>query len=350
VTDNGPSEGAGPVLGPRSSAEDHARALRLTAERPRITRLSRKVLAGGSALTLLLISSAVLWALRSNHPHTQTSDELYSTDHHNVADGLANLPQDYAGVARNIPQLGPPLTGDLGRPIVTAAGQSAPIGIDAEQQRASQETEAARTSKVFASATPVAQPHAPSQETSTNVTSSSSDETLAQNGQGGKLLFVNAPVDRRTTAPDRISRPASPFVIQAGTIIPAALITGIRSDLPGQITAQVTENIFDTPTGRAKLVPQGLGSSASTIAKSPSVNRGCCWSGHGCSCRMVDPSSWNGSRAPMLAAIPASRTRSTITGSSCSRRHCSRPSLVWEPSLAPVRIRAVTRILFKPCA
>jgi hypothetical protein len=134
VTDNGPGEGAGPVFGPRSSADDHARALRLTAERPRITRLSRKVLAGGSALTLLLISSAVLWALRSNHPHTQTSDELYSTDHHNLADGLANLPQDYAGLARNIPQLGPP--GDLGRPIVTAEGQSAPIGIDAEQQRA----------------------------------------------------------------------------------------------------------------------------------------------------------------------------------------------------------------------
>lgn len=39
--------------------------------------------------------------------------------------------------------------------------------------------------------------------------------------------------------------------------IPAALITGIRSDLPGQITAQVTEAVFDSPTGRAKLVPQG---------------------------------------------------------------------------------------------
>jgi type IV secretory pathway VirB10-like protein len=44
---------------------------------------------------------------------------------------------------------------------------------------------------------------------------------------------------------------------QAGGGIPAALITGIRSDLPGQITAQVTENIFDTPTGRARLIPQG---------------------------------------------------------------------------------------------
>jgi type IV secretion system protein VirB10 len=231
--------------------------LRLGVERPRITRLSRKVLAGGTALALLLISGAVLWALRSHHPRNPTPDELYSTDHHNVADGLATLPRDYAGVPREIPQLGPPLPGDLRRPIVTAEGQSVPIGLDAEQQRANQETEAARTSKVFAPTTaPVTPPHAASQDAANN-TSSSSDETFAQNGQDRKLLFVNAPVDRRTTAPDRLSRPASPFVVQAGTIIPAALITGIRSDLPGQITAQVTESVFDSPSGRARLIPQG---------------------------------------------------------------------------------------------
>ena len=40
-------------------------------------------------------------------------------------------------------------------------------------------------------------------------------------------------------------------------MIPAALITGLRSDLPGQITAQVTENIFDSPSGRFLLIPQG---------------------------------------------------------------------------------------------
>ena len=40
-------------------------------------------------------------------------------------------------------------------------------------------------------------------------------------------------------------------------MISAALITGIRSDLPGQITAQVTENIYDSPTGRILLIPQG---------------------------------------------------------------------------------------------
>jgi type IV secretion system protein VirB10 len=256
VTGNGPNESIGRVSGPAPSSEDAAQALRLRAERPRITRLSRKVLASGSALALLLISGAVLWALRSNQPHNTAPDELYSTDHHNIADGLTTLPQDYSSVPRDVPRLGPPLLGDLGRPLVTS-GQDGPIGLDAEQQRASQETEAARTSKVFASTTaPVTPPHAASQETTTN-TASSSDETFAQNGQDRKLLFVNASVDRRTTAPDRLLRPASPFVVQAGTIIPAALIAAIRSDLPGQITAQVTENIFDSPTGRVRLVPQG---------------------------------------------------------------------------------------------
>jgi type IV secretion system protein VirB10 len=256
MTDNSPNESHDPASGPRSSPAEKVQALRLGGERPRITRLSRKVLAGGTALALLLISGAVLWALRSSHPHNTAPDELNSTDHHNIADGLTTLPQDYAGIPHDVPRLGPASPGSFESPL-GAEGQTAPIGLDAEQQRANQETEAARTSKVFASTTaPVSPPHAASERTNTNA-AASSDETFTQNGQDRKLLFVNAPVDRRTTAPDRLSRPASPFVIQAGTIIPAALITGIRSDLPGQITAQVTEDIFDSPTGRAKLVPQG---------------------------------------------------------------------------------------------
>lgn len=256
MTDNGANESMTSSTDHQRSA-DSAQPLRLGAERPKITRLSRKVLAGSTALTLLLISGAVLWALRSNRPHNPPPDELFSTDHHNVADGLSTLPRDYARIPREGAQLGAALPGDVGIRVVTTDSQSSSMGIDPEQQRASQETEAARTSKLFAStAAPVASPYAVSHETATK-TSPSSDETFTQNGQDSKLLFVNAPVDRRTTAPDRISRPASPFVIQAGTIIPAALITGIRSDLPGQITAQVTEAIFDSPTGRTKLVPQG---------------------------------------------------------------------------------------------
>jgi type IV secretion system protein TrbI len=213
VTGSQPTENPEPISGPTQPPADSAQTLRLHAERPKITRLSRKVLAGGSALALLLVSGAVLWALRSNHPHDPAQDELYSTNHHSVADGLTTLPRDYAGIPRDVPQLGSPLPGDLRRPIDAAEGQSAPIGLDAEQQRANQETEAARTSKVFASTTAAVTPqHAASQETPAN-TASSSDEAFAQNGQDRKLLFVNAPVDRRTTAPDRLSRPASPFVI-----------------------------------------------------------------------------------------------------------------------------------------
>lgn len=75
--------------------------------------------------------------------------------------------------------------------------------------------------------------------------------------QDRHTAFLNGPVDRQTVAPDRVAPPASPYILQAGAVIPAALITGIRSDLPGQITAQVTANVYDSPTGRILLIPQG---------------------------------------------------------------------------------------------
>jgi type IV secretion system protein TrbI len=230
----------------------------LRAEQPRITRLSRKALVSGAALMLILIAGATFWALQKRDRRAPASDELYSTDHHNVADKLAGLPKDYAGIPQDVPRLGPPLPGDLGRPMLAAQDPGGPTGVDAEQQRVNQESEAARTSKVFVSAAARQIPTSlPPNETPTNGKSSSEDESAVQNGQDRKLAFVSGPIDRRTASPDRLAKPASPFVVQAGTIIPAALITGIRSDLPGQITAQVTENVFDTPTGRARLIPQG---------------------------------------------------------------------------------------------
>jgi type IV secretory pathway VirB10-like protein len=254
----------------RDNESDRVASMRLRAERPRVTRLSRKVLAGGAAMGSLAIFGAVFWALQNNRSHTPMPSELYTTDHHNVADGLTGLPRDYAGVPRQAPPLGPALPGDLGRPILNA--QNAPSGavpaVDAEQQRIGQEIEAARLSKLFASTSirELALPSVQSASTDSSAvtstqpgqpTQSSVDETFAQNGQDRKLAFVNASVDRRTTSPDRIAAPASSYVVQAGNVIPASLITGIRSDLPGQITAQVTENVYDSPSGRFLLIPQG---------------------------------------------------------------------------------------------
>jgi len=250
--------------GEPNRSEELAHGFRLRADHPRVTRLSRKVLAGGTAVALVLVGGAVVWALQNNRSRGPAPGELYSTDHHNVADGLAGLPRDYAGVPRQVPSLGPPLPGDLGRPILAAQGQpptTTTTGFDQEQQRRDQETEAARVSRVFASTnvretTPSA-PLASGVDRAASSSMPGTDDGFAQNGQDRKLAFVNASVDRRTTSSDRVTKPASPYVVQAGTVIPGALITGIRSDLPGQITAQVTENIFDTPSGRLLLIPQG---------------------------------------------------------------------------------------------
>ncbi|MGY3080223.1 type IV secretory pathway VirB10-like protein [Bradyrhizobium sp. LM6.10] len=251
--------------GEPNRSEELARGFRLRADHPRVTRLSLKVLAGGSAVALVLVGGAVLWALQSNRSRGPAPDELYSTDHHNVADGLAGLPRDYAGVPRQVPSLGPPLPGDLGRPILAAQGQpptTTTTGFDQEQQRRDQEIQAARVSRLFASTNIRETTSAATQASSVDRAAAAlsmpgADDGFAQNGQDRKLAFVNATVDRRTTSPDRVTKPASPYVVQAGTVIPGALITGIRSDLPGQITAQVTESVFDSPTGRLLLIPQG---------------------------------------------------------------------------------------------
>src|SRR5271154_5481373 len=134
-------------------ASEPVASMRLRGERPRVTRLSRKVLAGAAALGLVAISGAVLWALQNNRSRSTAPAELYTTDHHNVADGLTGLPRDYAGVPRQAPPLGPALPGDLGRPILNAqnASTTGVATIDADQQRLDQEGEAARLSKLFAS-------------------------------------------------------------------------------------------------------------------------------------------------------------------------------------------------------
>jgi type IV secretory pathway VirB10-like protein len=252
------------------NAPDPSVSMRLRAESPRVTRLSRKVLAGGAALGSAAIFSATFWALQNNRPHTSAPSELYTTDHHNVADGLAGLPRDYAGIPREAPLLGPALPGDLGRPILNGnnASSTGLATIDADAQRQGQEDEAARSSKLFAATgirelvSSVVQTASNGASTiAPNQTSQSAqpmpNDTFTQNGQDRKLAFVNAPSDRSITSPDRVTASASSYVVQAGSIISASLITGIRSDLPGQITAQVSENVYDSPTGRFVVIPQG---------------------------------------------------------------------------------------------
>jgi len=66
-----------------------------------------------------------------------------------------------------------------------------------------------------------------------------------------------APTERPEVLPATLREPVSRYEVKAGTIIPAVLLTGLNSDLPGQLIAQVRESVFDTETGQHLLVPQG---------------------------------------------------------------------------------------------
>ncbi|BCG86677.1 conjugal transfer protein TraI [Mesorhizobium sp. 113-3-9] len=230
--------------------------MRLRPDPPRVTRLSRKMLAGIGFFASLGVGGALIYALQDANIIKQGA-ELYPTSNRPPADGLARLPHDYTG-----PVLGPPLPGDLGRPILDAQNKGEVVvppsiaspAVDEAEQRRRAEEEAARTSRVFFQ---TGQENTRTAETTNPAVNDLADQVGQPNAQDRQLSFLSAAADRRTVAPDEVIPPASPYVLQAGAVIAAALITGIRSDLPGQITAQVTENIYDSPTGRALLIPQG---------------------------------------------------------------------------------------------
>ncbi len=76
------------------------------------------------------------------------------------------------------------------------------------------------------------------------------------NGQAQKLAFLGA-MRSDDYLPHTRETPISRFELNVGTIIPATLISGINSDMPGQIIAQVSQNVYDSATGRYLLLPQG---------------------------------------------------------------------------------------------
>jgi type IV secretion system protein VirB10 len=76
--------------------------------------------------------------------------------------------------------------------------------------------------------------------------------------QRAKQAFLRRAAEPRSwTLDSRLSRPPTPYTLQAGTRIPAILTAGIHSDLPGQTTALVRRDVYDTLTGRHLLIPRG---------------------------------------------------------------------------------------------
>lgn len=240
---------------------------RLRGEPPRVMRLSRTTLAIIGAAGGIAIGGALLFALQPTAP--KTAENLYSVDGTNRAEVVTGAPADYG----KVPKLGPPLPGDLGRPIVAAQrdGETVPVPpmgspppggrslADEARERARQEREAATASRLFLGGGSATGPGAEALRGAPDLPAvgTSAPDGGPRTPAAARRAFLDGGSAKPFESAERIRAPSSPHVLQAGSLIPAALITGIRSDLPGQVTAQVTQNVYDSPTGRILLIPQG---------------------------------------------------------------------------------------------
>jgi len=255
--------------------------LAIRARPPRAIRFKRGVIiAAAACLSVSLI--AVTWmALKPRlFQQGESQQDLSQPDLRPTTDVLSGAPATYG----DVPRLGPPLPGDLGKPIlerqqqlataVNSSDQQIQQAEAAERERRLAELKAARESGVLvqsrqtqptaeaANAAPAAIP--PSKAGNVGL-----DPTSDLYAQRRKTAFMAALDPKGDVNPHALVPLPSPYTLSAGSVISASLITGLRSDLPGLVTAQVTENTYDSATGRLLLVPQGarlVGSYDSVVA------------------------------------------------------------------------------------
>lgn len=249
----------------------------LRAQPRAVTRLNRRTLAilvGGLSVAVL---GATIWSLQPPRRAASEQTELYNVDRVSKSEGLDGLPADYSKLPPKLPELGPPLPGDLGPAIVNSqqpvTPAYAPPGHD-PGDALRKEADAAAASSVFfrsggqrAATVAQAAPGAPGAASTlaafdplaggpASTAAQPADPTAVQNRQDQKEAFLKGGATE-TRNSGNLALPASPYQVMAGTVIAGALVTGIKSDLPGDVIATVTEPVFDTATGKFLLIPQG---------------------------------------------------------------------------------------------
>ncbi len=249
----------------------------IRAKPQRAIRFRRGLIIGIAALGSVSLMTVAFVALKPQvFQHVASQEELSQPNTRPAADALSGVPATYG----DAPKLGPPLPGDLGRPILehqrAMAVETAPIGPDTgaqaaltERERRASELKAARESGILVQsrAGGSVAPESPGATASAlpgSVAAPSSeagkialDPSRDPNAQQRKSDFVAAIDPRGDVNPHQLAAAASPYILSAGSMISASLITGLRSDLPGLVTAQVTQRVYDSPTGRILLIPQG---------------------------------------------------------------------------------------------
>lgn len=239
--------------------------LELRAAPRRALRLRRGMIVGGSGIAAGAILTLTMLSLQSpSRKPDAERQELAQPVNPPAPEALAGLPADYSQVKPDTPLLGPPLPGDLGRPILeqqrrqtsgTPWSPTVPVNQPSPEQV---QINQARQSGLFIRTEPKTGPAIPeSRNVVVPVAPVSVAESPAPDAPQRKLDFLAHPDAGGIYNPFAEQQPASLYQIMAGSVIAAALVTGLNSDLPGTVTAQVTENVYDSVTGQILLIPQG---------------------------------------------------------------------------------------------
>ena len=269
-------------------AKEDPETLALRAKPRKAVRFRRGLIVGIAATVAVCLTTASWMALEPpSQRKAAVEGEVDEASNAGLSDALAAAPKSYG----DVPRLGPPLPGDLGRPILEqersmqqgSASGSEPISQGSKEPDRSLGHEASGSAAMAArsaglmfqlgSADP--RPDMNSEQGSTGDPLRSNPAKLQAEpsapevsaSQKEMLDFARAETGTQIRH-SLIPAPASPS-LSAGTLISASLVTGLNSDLPGMVVAQVTENVRDSATGHYVLIPQGsrlIGSYDSLVA------------------------------------------------------------------------------------
>lgn len=275
-----PADAADTAAPPSSAPKVDAQTLELRAAPAAVTRLNRRTLVVLMGAGAGLVMMAMLWSLQPRERKGSDTAELYNVDRISRAEGLATLPSDYSQLPKpkppeSPPVLGDPLPGDLGRPVLRAEREAGmhphggPDAAEAERLARLKEAEEAARSPLFYKASQRGGSAAGGLGAGgrgagidvalladVGAQASAVDAVPAQNLQGNKAAFAQGG-DVATQSAHGLTAPRDPYTLMAGTVISAALVTGIKSDLPGDVMATVTSPVYDSATGEHLLIPQG---------------------------------------------------------------------------------------------
>jgi type IV secretory pathway VirB10-like protein len=256
-----------PSRGKDATPESRTDDFELRAAPRPVRRLDTRLLLVAALSVAIGLAAAVLIALRPPQftPLSEPAATV-ATGHQQAADGLDRLPKDYASVAA--PPVPSPATTPRPSPAEQACCNAADLLAEREEkERLARLVSQARESPLFVKVTAGSERHVlpPMQSAAQNE---------ARQAFAGAPLADAAALPRSFAIEDRYQRfltrrdwphgadaklqpPPSPYTLLAGTVIAASLLTGLDSDLPGLVIAQVTENVYDSVSGTSLLVPQG---------------------------------------------------------------------------------------------